>query len=383
MFKVFAATAALVLLCSGCASVTQGMTHTLRIDTETAQGQVIDDVDCELTNDQGTTTARSGSSTIVRRSSKDLEIRCIKAGLPDASARLVSRANAGLAGNILIGGAIGAMLDHSSGAAYTYPTWVKLVFGEFAVLDRRDEREGTVLVAAPGTASVVPMLAQAAPEAPVEGPGTTATAAKVAAVPAAAGVPSVAAPSRPIGHVARGDTFDYQVTERATQSSRTVGLRVSRVDDRQISFNDGTRVEKPNGELVTIGPRLLGELDHVTPPGGWMPGGRVPRGVWPVKFTAGVGTERKSYDLTAQAGREQSIRTQAGQFNAVRIDIEGWLEQSAGHVSARAPYRATVWVSPELRRAIRFEAKSRTTTVGGITGFMIDETAELVAISRD
>jgi len=128
---------------------------------------------------------------------------------------------------------------------------------------------------------------------------------------------------------------------------------------------------------------VLGELDNITPPGGWMPGGRVPRGVWPVKFATGTAIDRKAYDLTAQAGREQSIRTRAGQFLAVRIDIEGWLEQGGGHLTARAPYRATVWVSPELRRPIRFEAKSRTTTFGGISSFMIDETAELIAISRD
>jgi serine protease Do len=160
-------------------------------------------------------------------------------------------------------------------------------------------------------------------------------------------------------------------------------LHVARVDDRQISFNEGTRVERPNGELVTLGPPVLGELDHVTPPGGWMPGGKVRQGVWPLKFAKGGAIDRKSYDLTAQAGREQSIRTQAGQFVAVRIEIEGWLEQGGGHLTARAPYRATVWVSPELRRPIRFEAKSRTTTFGGISSFMIDETAELVAIPRD
>jgi hypothetical protein len=380
MLKVLAEATALLIFCSGCASITQGTTHSLRIDTETAQGQVIDDVDCELTNDQGTTMARSGSSTIVRRSSKDLEIRCSKAGLPDASARLVSRANAGLAGNILIGGAIGAMLDHGSGAAYTYPTWVKLVFGEFALLDRRDESEGRVLAAAPGTTTAVPMRTAAAPRQ---------TAAPVAAIPAAAavpvatGAPTLAPPNPVSGVLLRGDTFDYKVTERTTQQSRAVMLRVARVDERQVTFNDGSRVEKLNGEVVTIGPPLLGELDNVTPPGGWMPDGRVPRGTWPVKFSTGVGINRKSYDLTAQAGRVQPVRTQAGEFQAVRVDIEGWHESAAGHVSVRAPYRGVVWISTDLRRPIRFEAKSRTTSIGGISGFMIDETAELIAISRD
>ncbi|MCW5661438.1 MAG: hypothetical protein KIT60_27375 [Burkholderiaceae bacterium] len=376
MSKFVAGAPALVVLCSGCASITQGSTHSLRIDTETAQGQAIDDADCELTNDQGTTTARSGSATIVRRSAKDLEVRCIKAGYPDASARLVSRANAGLAGNILLGGAIGAVVDHNSGAAYTYPSWIKLVFGEHATLDRRDETEGRVLAASPGSTTIVPMRAPAATP-----PGTIAAVPVAAAVPAAAGVPVAAAASP--GALVRGDTFDYRITDRNTQRSRTVMLRVLRVDERQVTFNDGTRIERPNGELVTLGAPLLGELDAVTPPGGWLPGGRMPRGIWPVRFSTGIGADRKSYELTAQAGREQPIRVQAGQFQAVRIDIDGWFENNAGHIAVRAPYRATVWVSPELRRPIRFEVKSRSSGTVGTAGVMLDETAELVAISRD
>lgn len=377
MVRMTASAFALVWLCSGCASVTQGTTHSLRIDTETAQGQPIDDADCELSNDQGTTTARSGSSTIVRRSAKDLEIRCIKAGLPDASARLVSRANAGLAGNILIGGAIGAVVDHNSGAAYTYPTWVKLVFGEHATLDRRDESEGRVLAAAPGATTVVPMRAQAAPPAATAIPvGSVA-----AAATALAGTPAPSTTQSPLsGPLVRGDTFDYQVTDRTTQRSRTAMLRVLRVDDLQITFNDGTRIEKPNGELINIGSPLLGELDSVTPAGGWMPGGRTPRGMWPVKFSVGGPGDRKVYDLTAQAGREQPIRIRAGQFQAVRIDIDGWLEQGC---CSRAPYRATVWVSPELRRPIRFEVKARSPGNIGTSTIMLDESVELIAISRD
>jgi hypothetical protein len=372
-----AGAAALAVLCSGCASITQGTTHSLRIDTETTKGQVIDGADCSLSNDQGTTVARSGSATIVRRSSRDLDIHCTSAGQPDASARLVSRANAGLAGNILFGGAIGAALDHGSGAAYTYPTWVRLVFGEYAVLDRRDEREGLALTASPGMATTVSQSTAAAPPTAMV---------PAAAVPPAAGTAvtstvAVAVTARHGAPLARGETFDYKLVDRTTQAQRTVMLRVDRADDKQVLFNGGARVEKPNGELVTRGPAVLGELDSVTPAGGWMPGGRVPRGMWPVKFATGVGPDRKSYDLTAQAGGEQLIRIQAGQFQAVRIDIDGWYTH--GTTGAPAPYRAVLWVSPELRRPIRFEVKSRSVTNLGSAFFMIDETAELVAVTRD
>ena len=371
MSKFVVGAAALLVLCSGCASITQGTTHSLRIDTETAQGQVVDGADCSLSNDQGTSIARSGSATIVRRSSKDLEIRCTSAGQPDATARLVSRANAGLAGNILFGGAIGAALDHGSGAAYTYPTWIKLVFGEYAVLDRRDEREGAALAATPGAATTVVQATAAGAATPTVIP--TALAAT-----AGAGAPQTGATVAVPGvQLVRGNAFDYQLVERSTQNVRTVSLRVDRIDDKQITFNEGARVERLNGELIRITSNLLGELDSVTPQGGWMPGGRVPRGMWPIKFSRGS----KHYDLTAQVGGEHAIRVQAGSFQAVRIEIEGWLSQGGPHV--RGPYRATLWVSRELRRPIRFEVKCRSTTNTGGAFFMIDETAELIAIAKD
>jgi hypothetical protein len=45
-------------------------------------------------------------------------------------------------GNIILGGGIGAIVDHNKGTAYTYPTWVQLVFGKSLVFDRQMEKEG-------------------------------------------------------------------------------------------------------------------------------------------------------------------------------------------------------------------------------------------------
>lgn len=78
----------------------------------------------------------------MRRSSKDLDIVCKHPENPDASARAISRANAGMFGNIILGGGIGAIIDHNKGTAYTYPTWVQLVFGKTLVFDRNAEKEG-------------------------------------------------------------------------------------------------------------------------------------------------------------------------------------------------------------------------------------------------
>ena len=114
----------------------------MKLDTKTSTGELVTGADCTLTNDYGSVTAKSGTTTPVRRSSKDLDINCKMAGQPDANARNISRANSGMWGNIIFGGGIGAVIDHNKGTAYTYPTWVQLVFGKSMVFDRSTEKEG-------------------------------------------------------------------------------------------------------------------------------------------------------------------------------------------------------------------------------------------------
>jgi hypothetical protein len=131
-----------VLTCSGCASVMNDSTHPVKVETKTQSGDLVTGAECKLSNDYGTISVKSGDTTQVRRSSKDLDIVCKDSKNPDASARAISRANAGMWGNIIIGGGIGAIIDHSKGTAYTYPTWIQLVFGKTLVFDRSAEKEG-------------------------------------------------------------------------------------------------------------------------------------------------------------------------------------------------------------------------------------------------
>ncbi|MEY3286648.1 MAG: hypothetical protein RL500_1378, partial [Pseudomonadota bacterium] len=56
-------------------------------------------------------------------------------------------------GNIIFGGGIGAIIDHTKGTAYTYPTWVQLVFGRSLVFDRSAEKEGMPVLGAEPNAS--------------------------------------------------------------------------------------------------------------------------------------------------------------------------------------------------------------------------------------
>lgn len=141
MLRSMAAIACAIAM-TGCASIVNETTHPMKIETTTADGTNVDGAECKLVNDYGTTMAKSGETSQVRRSSKDLDITCRHPSNPDAVARAISRANAGLAGNIIFGGGIGAIIDHNKGTAYTYPTWVRMVFGKTLVFDRSAEKEG-------------------------------------------------------------------------------------------------------------------------------------------------------------------------------------------------------------------------------------------------
>ena len=132
--------AGLLSILTGCASVTHGTSQTVKIETLAAAGQVIDGAECRVSNDKAEILVLSGQSAPVRRSGANLSIDCTQAGHPAASGQAISRANPGMVGNILIGGAIGAAIDAGSGAGFNYPSWVQLVFGEVRSFDRNSQQ---------------------------------------------------------------------------------------------------------------------------------------------------------------------------------------------------------------------------------------------------
>lgn len=145
MFRVslaLSAASGLLVITSGCASIVNESTHPMKLETKTQAGDTVSGAECRISNDYGAINARSGETAQVRRSSKDMDITCKHPANPDAVGRAISRANAGMAGNILFGGGIGAIIDHNKGTAYTYPTWVQLIFGKTLVFDRSAEKEG-------------------------------------------------------------------------------------------------------------------------------------------------------------------------------------------------------------------------------------------------
>ena len=131
------------MLLTGCASIVNDTSSPVRVETYTADGAEVKDMDCKLENDYGAHTVKTPGTVQVRRSSKDLQIVCTKGGEPDAKAVAVSRANGGMFGNIILGGGIGAIIDHNKGTAYTYPQWMRLIVGRLLAFDRNDDKDAT------------------------------------------------------------------------------------------------------------------------------------------------------------------------------------------------------------------------------------------------
>jgi uncharacterized protein YceK len=144
---------ALAILLSGCASVVNDKTHPIKIETKTESGEMVTGADCTLKNDKASSTAKSGDTTNVRRSNADLEVSCKHPANPEATAKAISRVNGGMFGNILLGGGIGAIIDHNTGNAYTYPAWIQLIFGRTLTFDRRNEKENEPVPPTPDVAA--------------------------------------------------------------------------------------------------------------------------------------------------------------------------------------------------------------------------------------
>ena len=184
---------AILLAATGCASIVNDADQPMKLETQTAAGETITGAECRLQNNEGAISVRSGETARVRRSSEDLEISCTHPGNPEAIGRAISRANAGMAGNILLGGLIGAAIDHSKGTAYTYPTWIQLVFGKTLVFDRSAEKEGFPVVGAEPNSSTEAQ-APSAPNSPAAAKPTPAP----QPAPAAQPVSTTAQPAQPV-----------------------------------------------------------------------------------------------------------------------------------------------------------------------------------------
>lgn len=112
----------------GCASITGTTSQNISITSKDKDKQV-SGVACELSNSKGKWFISTPGSLQIGRSNDELMIICKKEGVETGLASVESDTKAGMIGNIIFGGGIGAIIDHNTGAAYEYPSYVEVLMG--------------------------------------------------------------------------------------------------------------------------------------------------------------------------------------------------------------------------------------------------------------
>lgn len=130
----------LAITLTGCSSITSDKMQSLALTTQDQTGQIIDKAKCTLHNDKGTWEAESPGFVAIHRSAEDLEVECVKEGQPNGLLKAISRAGGSMWGNIVFGGGIGAIIDHSNGSGYNYPDKLVVKMGASEIIDRKDEK---------------------------------------------------------------------------------------------------------------------------------------------------------------------------------------------------------------------------------------------------
>lgn len=131
MKKLSVAVLVIAGLSSGCASITGTSNQSVSVQTRDQVGGEMTGAACELTNSKGKWFVTTPGSVMVHRSNDDMQVLCTKPGSEPGRTAVVSETKGSMFGNILFGGAIGAVIDHSSGAAYEYPAFVQVLMGMF------------------------------------------------------------------------------------------------------------------------------------------------------------------------------------------------------------------------------------------------------------
>lgn len=131
-----------VALTSGCASVTGSPNQSVSVQTRLQSGKEVVGSACELTNNKGKWFVTTPGSVSIHRSNDDLQVVCNKDGMDPGRAAVVSDTKGSMFGNIILGGGIGAIIDHNNGSAYEYPNFIQVVMGIFTKLELPKLQEG-------------------------------------------------------------------------------------------------------------------------------------------------------------------------------------------------------------------------------------------------
>jgi hypothetical protein len=113
---------------TGCASIVNGTSQIVSVETLQPAGKIIG-ASCKLENDKGVWYVTTPGTVTVHRAYGDMMVKCEKDGVSPGVATVKSSTKGMLAGNILFGGPIGVGVDAASGAAYDYPALFQVMMG--------------------------------------------------------------------------------------------------------------------------------------------------------------------------------------------------------------------------------------------------------------
>lgn len=180
-----------------------------------------------------------------------------------------------------------------------------------------------------------------------------------------------------------GDEIEYAVNDKFTGNRRSLILRVDRVDATRVRFEQGARVEKPNGEPLEINVVQAGDMDAMMPPGGWGRESLQPGATWSSSHRGNGVASNMAYSLKAEAGAMVTLQTPMGALPVVPIEYWGWATDKSRNIATPSKVSVNVWYSPQLRRVVRMESNVKPATNLVPRAYESSrELIELVAIRR-
>lgn len=122
-----------------CASITGESNQPISIVVKDEKGNTLKDVNCTVVNDKGAYEVTAPGFVNIQRSATDISVTCKKNGYPDGLAKAISRARGNMWGNVILGGGIGAIIDHSNGKGYSYSDQMTVTMGKTTLYDKKME----------------------------------------------------------------------------------------------------------------------------------------------------------------------------------------------------------------------------------------------------
>lgn len=173
--------------------------------------------------------------------------------------------------------------------------------------------------------------------------------------------------------------FQYRLLDRRTGLEQPVIYRLERTDGDKLIFNQGTRVESIHGGVVSVSRPIGGEFEQAMPPGGWVGSKPEPGSTWKLNYETNVQDRPARMELTARVHDASPIAVGDRSWPTLRIEFRGFTHRALrGTFEVSGPYLANAWYAPDLKRVVRFEARSQ--GMNSSLSFYVNEALELVTI---